>query len=198
MPSVFSLNEKVPATLCQTAASGGEVGTFWSKIPAYLRGRFWFEALFYVPALSENTLSYSLMIKMNNLSSTSSCFRQFSNHTENSLNSMYVCANLKVSLDLISFFCMASILFAQFSTLHGLLLKLPPSPCATHFSWFLIVLAVWQIFSPYLGFFSIAQVTNQTVPWKEKYCEVGKIKFLCILRFWKKSTSQILPPEQTC
>lgn len=28
VPSVFSLNEKVPATLCQTAASGGEVGTF--------------------------------------------------------------------------------------------------------------------------------------------------------------------------
>ena len=135
VPSVFSLNEKVLATLCQTAASGGEVGTFWCKLPAYLRGRFWCEAVFYVPALSANTLNYSLMIKTNNLSCTSSWFRWFSNHTEKSLNASYVCANLKVSLDLLSFICMASILFAQFSTVVGLLLRLPPTVLCYALTW---------------------------------------------------------------
>lgn len=80
--SGFSLSEKVPETLCQTAVSG-EVGAFliWKKW-AYFRGRFWFEGPLDVPAFSEKSVKCSLMIKINNLSFTSSYFRQFSNHAE--------------------------------------------------------------------------------------------------------------------
>jgi len=40
-----------------------------------------------------------------------------------------------------------------------------------HLPGFLIVLGVRQVLSSYLGFFSIAQVTNRTVPWKDEHCE---------------------------